>query len=253
MNTTAQFYDEIADVYHLIYADWDRSIDVQGQALAGVIEARWENCHRVLDAACGIGTQSLGLASAGFEVTASDISEASVARARREAAARQLDICFEVADLRDLSAMHSSRFDVVIACDNAIPHLLSDNEILRAFRQMRSLLRPGGGCVVSARDYSTMKGVGTQMLPYGTRVVSEERVHVFQVWDFLPDSLYDLSMFFVWERQKGPEARVFRSRCYAVSLERLESLLMQAGFIAVECLPQAFFQPLLVATNPNPS
>jgi hypothetical protein len=28
---------------------------------------------------------------------------------------------------------HGREFDVVIACDNAIPHLLSDDEILLAF------------------------------------------------------------------------------------------------------------------------
>jgi hypothetical protein len=48
---------------------------------------------------------------------------------------------------------HGREFDVVIACNNAIPHLLSDDEILLAFRQMRDCTRPGGGCLVTVRDY----------------------------------------------------------------------------------------------------
>lgn len=41
----------------------------------------------MLDASCGIGTQAIGLARAGFTVTATDISLVSVERCAREAAA----------------------------------------------------------------------------------------------------------------------------------------------------------------------
>ncbi|HSD81583.1 MAG TPA: methyltransferase domain-containing protein [Solirubrobacteraceae bacterium] len=41
----------------------------------------------MLDASCGIGTQAIGLARAGFTVTATDISPVSVERCAREAAA----------------------------------------------------------------------------------------------------------------------------------------------------------------------
>ena len=37
---------------------------------------------RVLDVACGIGTQAIGLARRGFAVTASDVSAGAVRRAR---------------------------------------------------------------------------------------------------------------------------------------------------------------------------
>lgn len=48
---------------------------------------------------------------------------------------------------------HGRQFDVVIACDNSIPRLLSDDEILTAFRQMFACTRPGGGCLVTVRDF----------------------------------------------------------------------------------------------------
>jgi glycine/sarcosine N-methyltransferase len=58
MSSPKDFYNGLADVYHLIFEDWDRSVARQGEALASVVE-RWSGPRRlVLDVACGIGTQT---------------------------------------------------------------------------------------------------------------------------------------------------------------------------------------------------
>ena len=77
----------------------------------------------VLDCSCGIGTQSIGLARLGYRVTGTDVSEVEVERARHEARRLGATASFGVADFRDLSRIED-RFDVVISCDNALPHLL---------------------------------------------------------------------------------------------------------------------------------
>src|SRR5262245_59446756 len=121
------FYDRLTPYYHLIFPDWDASIARQAEALDGIIRERWGAGRlSVLDAACGIGTQAIGMAARGYEVTASDLSAQAIERAGREAAARGLDVAFSVADMRRLHEHHGRRFDLVIACDNAVPHLLSD-------------------------------------------------------------------------------------------------------------------------------
>src|SRR5690348_1504906 len=121
------FYDRLAPLYHLIFPDWDGSIERQADQLGGIIRGRWgAGVRSILDVACGIGTQSLGLAMRGFDVTASDLSARAIERARAEAQRRGLTIAFSVADMRSIHEHHSRAFDVVIACDNAIPHLLND-------------------------------------------------------------------------------------------------------------------------------
>ena len=60
----AAFYDALAEDYHLIFADWERSITHQAEVLARLLGAER---RRVLDAACGIGTQAIGLAAEGYE------------------------------------------------------------------------------------------------------------------------------------------------------------------------------------------
>ncbi len=76
----------------------------QAAALDSIMQEFWgAETTTILDVACGIGTQALGLAQLGYQVTASDLSRAAVARARREAAARHLDLRCFVADMRHMA------------------------------------------------------------------------------------------------------------------------------------------------------
>src|SRR4051794_39047527 len=105
--TVATFYDQLAPFYHLIFPDWEASIQRQAADLEGIIREHWgEGRLTILDVACGIGTQALGLAALGHRVTASDVSAEAVQRARQEARRRALDIPFTVADMRQAFAHH---------------------------------------------------------------------------------------------------------------------------------------------------
>ena len=98
---------------------------------------------RVLDCACGIGTQAIGLALAASDravdappptlgsVVGTDLSPAAVERARVEAArlvgadeAEQL-FSWAACSFTDLEAGVDGVFEVVMAADNALPHLLT--------------------------------------------------------------------------------------------------------------------------------
>src|SRR5215211_3501045 len=113
------FYDDLADDYHLVLADWNRSIVWQSEVLDRLIgdELGAERLS-ILDCACGIGTQAIGLARRGHRVHATDLSPRSVERARREASRRGASLTFGVADLRTLATQIEDTFDVVLAFDN---------------------------------------------------------------------------------------------------------------------------------------
>jgi len=246
-----RFYDELAPFYHLIFRDWEAAIRRQAEALDQLIRERWGNGRlSILDVAAGIGTQALGLAALGHRVTASDISAGAVERARREAAARGLAIRLSVVDMRQAGAHHREQFDLVVACDNAVAHLLTDEELLGAFGQLLACTRPGGGCLISVRDYDREQRSGVQVKPYGIRVESGVRYLVWQVWEF-HGPIYDVAMYFVQDRG-GPDCatQVMRSQCYAVGTETLMELMRQAGFEQVERLDGRFDQPLLVGRRP---
>ena len=83
-NSSRRFYRRVATRHRLFYADWPAVVRAEGEWLAsllGPLDAR-----TVLDCTCGIGTQALGLAQQGYEVTGSDLIEENLAEAQRIAA-----------------------------------------------------------------------------------------------------------------------------------------------------------------------
>ena len=248
---TQDFYDQLAPYYHLLYPNWESSSVRQSRGLGDVLnEFGVARGSTVLDAACGIGTQTLGLAQLGYNVTASDLSPAAVARARDEARARDLTITFAVADLRRLSRVFNGPFAAVLACDNAIPHLLSDDEIRVAFSECRHLLIPGGVFLLSVRDYAAIERHTPDHHSYGARSVGDRTYVAEQIWRWDGDQ-YDLTLRLTEQRPSEPAiVHEFESRYYAVSLTTLERLLHEAGFDTVVRRDEYFFQPLLVAINP---
>lgn len=244
------FYDALAPWYHLIFEDWDAAIERQAAALDSVARSLLGSARgSVLDVACGIGTQCLGLAALGYSVTGSDVAPAAIERARAEAGKRGLNIAFSIADMRAAHEHHRREFDVVLSLDNALPHLLSDDDIAAALRELYRCTRPGGLCMISARDYAALPRGGVQLHPYGVRSVGGDRYVVFQVWDWR-EPFYDLSLYIV--RDSGSECgtAVARTTYYAIPLAQLTRLMESAGFAKVRRIDGRIHQPLLVGVRP---
>ena len=243
------YYNKLAPYYKLMLQDWEASVARQAAVLDGVIREFFGTpARRILDAACGIGTQSLGLAQLGYTLTASDISETEIAQARAEAAKRGLSIEFGVADMRQLASVYPHAFDVVLACDNAIPHLLSEADILLAFEQFCQCTAPNGGCIISVRDYASLgEQTGQKFYPRTVHLTAGGRVVIFDVWEFDGD-YYDFTTYIVEDKNEAAATtQVIRGgRYYCVSVAALGKLLRQAGFQRVVTLTDRFYQPLLI-------
>lgn len=249
MASTKKFYDGLTPLYHLIYPDWEKSIKRQGEMLDSVIREMWASVSDILDVSCGIGTQTLGLSSIGYNMTASDLSQEQVDRAKKEAAKRNLSVSFSVADMRCCFEHHQRQFDVVISCDNSIPHLLSDEDILRTFRELFNCTRTGGGCIISVRDYEKEDLSQQQIKQYGIREENDIRWLIWQVWDPSPP-IYDVTMYFVEDRGNPTcITYAFQSKYYAISISSLISLMQLAGFEDVRRLDGRLFQPMIIGTR----
>jgi len=244
------FYDELAPVYHLVYEDWEASVARQGTALASLISEHWgAGARTVLDAAVGIGTQALGLLALGFRVTGSDLSRGAVNRAQLEAAARHLSLICVVADFRALPVRPAS-VDVVIVCDNSLPHLETPSDIEAALGECFRCARPGGGCLVSMRDYGSPPPSGTvEVRPYGERAWAGRRYHLRQVWSWRGPR-YDLSFEIMPADSPEDRAIILKSSYLAIPVAQLAELMNAVGFQRVRRVDDRFFQPVLVGTRP---
>lgn len=245
--TSNDFYEKLTPFYHLVYQDWPKSIQRQSAQLNTIIKEHWgDDIHTILDVSCGIGTQALGLAQLNYHVVASDLSEVEVERAKHEAEKRGLDITFSVVDMRQAYAHHQQQVDLVISCDNAVPHLLTDDDILQAFQQFFKCTRTGGGVIITVRDYqkeerrTQIKSEGVHRLEDGQRYI------LFQVWEFDGD-IYEISMYIVKD-EGGLECmtQVMRGQYYAIGTDKLMKLMAQAGYEQVKRLDDVFFQPVLI-------
>lgn len=246
------FYDDFAGDYHLLFEDWEASMMRQAAAIASILERESTAAGTtVLDCACGIGTQSLGLAKLGFCITGADVSAGAVQRARSEAAARKLDIPFYVADMRNLDQVPAAGFHAVICMDNALPHLLSEADLTQAAGQIRAKLRIGGTFVASVRDYD-------QILPQrpvvqGPAFYSDEgkRRIVFQVWDWQDGRRYTFHMYITRETSAGWANFHGASAYRAVLRDEITCTLESHGFTNIRWrfpTESGFYQPIVIAT-----
>jgi SAM-dependent methyltransferase len=244
------FYDALAPWYHLVYQDWEASIAWQGQALASLLASELGSMrHDVLDAAVGIGTQALGLATLGFQVTGSDISPGAVQRAGEEAARRGIRLPCFIADVRALPVC-STTFDAVIACDNALPHLLSEDEIHQALQECLRCLRPNGRCVISMRDYQVPPSPGTvETRDYGDRTWAGRACRLSQIWRW-HGAFYDVAFELVTKDDaKEIVTRTPPTTYFAIGTDRVAMLMEQTGFARVRRIDGCLFQPVIVGAR----
>lgn len=248
------FYEALADHYHLIFEDWDASIARQAAILNPLLQSALPGLPlRVLDCACGIGTQAIGFARFGHHVVASDLSPAAIARARREAELRGLKISFAVSDMTSLSEITETDFDVVAALDNALPHLTA-LQLGQAANAMSSKLKRGGVLIASTRDYDRLiKERPTVQGPAFYETAGNHRI-VHQVWDWLDDERYAVHLYITLEEDGVWRSHHFASEYRCLLRAELTASLQGAGLSQVKWLmPEetGFYQPLVIARKPN--
>lgn len=246
-------YDELAANYHLIFENWDASMARQAAVLGPILqrECGRPGPIRVLDCACGIGTQALGLARLGFLVSGCDISAAAIERARVEAGLRGLPLPLAVADMRDLSGIEEAAFDAVVCMDNSLSHLSGSEDLVRAATQMRTKLRPGGVLMAGIRDYDRL--VVERPSTQGPAFYSDQgrRRIVFQVWDWLDGRRYVFHLYITRQTGTGWQTFHYAATYCALLREDLTGALGQAGFRRVRwLLPEksGYYQPMVLAS-----
>ena len=249
MDITQTFYDNLATQYDKLFQDWQATTREQAVILNNLFEEKgFDSAAQVLDCACGIGTQAIGLAALGYGVTASDISDAELAEARKRAKDNGVEIRFAHADFCALDEVFDGEFDIVIAMDNALPHMLTREALEKAVRSITRQLKPGGIFVASIRDYdSLLMTKPPYSPPYIHDTYAGRRVS-FQTWNWSGEN-YRLTQYII---DDGEELEVSKFECEyrATRREELTSLLLDAGCSEAEWkFPEetGFYQPIVVA------
>ncbi len=210
-----------------------------------------QNALSLLDCSCGIGTQAIGLALRGYKVHATDISSKEVDRAKKEAKALNATVTFGIADFRSLDKQVMGTFDVVVSCDNSIPHLLTDEDLLLAAKSMKAKVNQSGLLLMSIRDYDTiLEEKPRAELPRVFDTPDGRRI-TFQVWDWeVSRNIYTISHFII--KQGGNKWKTVSHQTQYRALRRTEltHLLKLADFRTVSWhMPEesGYYQPIVIA------
>ena len=128
-------YDDFADLYdhqYDVYRDDQHFYAALAERVGG----------RVLEIGAGTGRVTAFLARRGVQVVGLEPSQRMIERAQARAAASRLELQLVQGDAQSFEL--SERFDLIIAPFNALMHLYSPGEQLRAMQNIRAHLQPGG-------------------------------------------------------------------------------------------------------------
>ncbi len=249
MDITQTFYDNLATQYDKLFLDWQSTTKEQAVILNKLFaDNGFDGSAQILDCACGIGTQAIGLAAIGYSVTASDISDGELDEAAARAEKNNVKIRYMHADFCALSDTFTEQFDIVIAMDNALPHMLTSEDLEKAVRSITGLIRPGGIFAASIRDYDSLL---TEKPPYSPPYIHKtdkgQRVS-FQTWVWNGDN-YRLTQYII-DDEEDLQISKFECEYRATLREELTNLLMSSGCSEVSWkFPEEtdFYQPIVVA------
>lgn len=249
MDITQTFYDNMASQYDKLFQDWQATTHEQAIILDRIFKQEgFDKEARVLDCACGIGTQAIGLAAQGYDVTASDISDGELAEARKRAEDNDVKIRFEHANFCALSDSFSEQFDIVIAMDNALPHMLTSADLESAVRSIVGQTKEGGIFVASIRDYDyLLEEKPSYSPPYIHKTEKGQRVS-FQTWVWENEN-YKLIQYII-DDEDTLQVSKFDCEYRATRREELTKMLKSNGCKEVSWkMPEetGFYQPVVVA------
>jgi SAM-dependent methyltransferase len=249
MDITQTFYDSMASQYDKLFLDWKATTHEQAVILDRIFRNNgFDQSVSVLDCACGIGTQSIGLAALGYSVTASDISDGELAQAAKRAAENHVDIRLEHADFCALSDTFAETFDIIICMDNALPHMLSHDALESAIKSIAGRVKEGGMFVASIRDYDALlMQKPPYSPPYIHKTANGQRVS-FQTWVW-EDDHYKLIQYII-DDEKTLAVSKFACEYRATRRAEITDLLLANGCNEVKWLfPEEtdFYQPIVIA------
>jgi ubiquinone/menaquinone biosynthesis C-methylase UbiE len=179
---------------------------------------------RVLDVPCGWGRHTRHLAEAGHQAFGADLSPALIARAAPVApdAPRAR---YAAADVRALP-FHDGSFDAVLNVFTSLGLFASGDEDVRALREARRVLRPGGRFLLESMHRDEIVGAYAERdrwsLPDGTEIRVRRR------FDPVRGISYER---LAWRR--GAETGEKRHRLRLRTATEIDGLLRAAGFARV--------------------
>ena len=179
-----QPYDDLAPVYDFLVGP-EALLEPSGSFQA--IRPWLQNVPPgadVLDCACGPGHLAVGLARAGFAVTATDASSAMIARTALLASEYAVEVVSARLTWDQLSeAGWQDRFGAVFCVGNSLAHARGRAGRRLALENMAHVLQPGGRLLLTSRNWEMIRRAGSA-ITVGDHVVVRAGGRAVVIYDW---------------------------------------------------------------------
>jgi len=140
-------YKDFADKYDLFSGGFGNHSDDYKEFFSSIFQKH--NVERLLDCACGTGNDLYLFKSLGIDVIGSDISESMLDQAKKNFHSVGENIELHQLDFRHLDTHFKNKFDCVCCLSTSIWHLPNEDEVVKAYSSMKSVLTQNGILIIS--------------------------------------------------------------------------------------------------------
>lgn len=178
----------------------------------------------ILDLCCGIGRHSVELADRGYDVTAVDITEHYLEKARKKAEKRGVDIEFVKEDMRIFK--REEEFDIVLNLFTSFGYFEDQDENVKVLKNVYESLRPEGKLIMDVMGKEIM-----------ARIFQEKD------WKDIEDDIWlferDVKKDWSWFEDKMMKVvdgglKEYNTSHWIYSAKELQDMLKRVGFSSVE-------------------
>jgi SAM-dependent methyltransferase len=243
-------------MYDDFSADYDRFVNWPARLAAELpfLERQLPTvgARRALDAACGTGRHAIALAQRGYAVVGADLSPAMIARARANAVADRVEVCFAVAGFGQLSTRVGSGFDALLCLGNSLPHLLTPVDLAIALFDFAACLRPQGLLLIQNRNFDAVLLRGERWLEPQAHREGETEWLFLRFYDFEADGTLTFNLVTLRREGAGEWRQQVRStRLWPQRRDDLVAALTAAGFGEIACWGDMQGTPFDLDHSPN--
>jgi SAM-dependent methyltransferase len=221
--------------YHILYSNRN---DAEAESFITAIATclKEEAGHEVLDVACGKGRHSKTLAKLGFKVTGIDLSENSIAEAKKYDCE---NLHFEVWDMR--KTYKAGAFSIVVNLFSSFGYFDDERDDLACIHAFYENLKPGGLLVL---DYINTEWAVKMMKP---RDIVQRGEIQFHIQKRLENGFIKKKIEFL---DKGVDHR-YEEQLKLINHYRFVEMLTSAGFEIEETFGDYQLGKFIPASSPR--
>ena len=187
---------------------------------------------RILDLGCGPGLYTARLAGLGHTCAGIDFSPASIAYAKEQAIARDLNCQYSEADIR--SAEYGSGYDLVMSIFGEF-NVFRPEDARKILAKSFAALKPGGYLLLEPHTFEIVRELGNQPRSWHATesgLFGDEPYLYLQENIWVDEARVAIQRYYIVDVTSG-EVTCHSSSTQAYTNEEYRTLLTECGFVAV--------------------